>query len=220
MPHPDKPQHQILNFARIRRTKKLLRYMPRRARFHTYPLVGRFAAFARRRNFLWSFQYPQVRSALYLGSVLTLLPVLGQVPIAFGLCLLFRTNFMILGGLQFASNLLTFPFILWGTYHLGTFVLGATGLDSFIGLIPLPPTDSSLSPVTGVLTGGSSLGLYVSAFSIGGMIAGLGLGAILDLLWRNFMLPAAKLRAARQPITATITPHELAPTTPPPSPSI
>jgi hypothetical protein len=71
-----------------------------------------------------------------------------------------------------------------------------------------------------VLTGGSSLGLYVSAFSIGGLIAGLGLGAILDLLWRNFVLPAAKLRAARQPITATITPHELAPTTPPASPSI
>lgn len=217
MPSSDQPQNQILHFARIRRTKWLLRFMPRRARFHTYPLVGRFAAFARSRSFLWSFQYPQVRAALYLGSVLTLLPVLGQVPIAFGLCLIFRTNFMILGGLQFASNLLTFPFILWGTYHLGTGVLGVTGLDSFAGLIPPPPPDPALNAGLSEIAGGSRLALYVSAFSIGGLIAGLGLGAILDLLWRTFVLPAAKLHAARQPITASITPHELAP--PPPSTS-
>jgi uncharacterized protein (DUF2062 family) len=214
MPDSDLPHHQLLRFARIRRTKWLLRYMPRRARFHTYPLVGRFAAFARSRSFLWSFQYPQVRVAIYLGSVLTLLPVLGQVPIAFGLCLLFRTNFMILGGLQFASNLLTFPFILWGTYHLGTFVLGASGLDSLAGLIPPPSADPTLSPVAGESAGISSAGLYVSAFTIGGLLAGLVLGAVLDLLWRLLVLPAVKLRAARRPITASVTPHDLPPSAP------
>lgn len=219
MPKADQTNQQNLHFARIRRVKWLLRYMPRRARFHTYPLVGRFAAFARRRNFLWSFQYPQVRAAFYLGSVLTLLPVLGQLPIAFGLCLLFRTNFMILGGLQFASNLLTFPFILWGTFHLGTFVLGVTGLDSLAGLIPPPPADPALAPLASEPAAGSSFSLYASAFSIGGLIAGVALGAVLDLLWRSLVVPAAKLRASRQPITASITPHEPAPA-PPPSSSV
>ncbi len=214
MPPPDQPHHQILHFARIRRTKWLLRYMPRRARFHTYPLVGRFAAFARSRNFLWSFQYPQLRPAFYLGSVLTFLPVLGQLPIAFGLCLLFRTNFMILGGLQLASNLLTFPFILWGTFHLGTFVLGLTGLDSLAGLIPPPVADPALASAAAEPAGGASFSLYASAFCLGALIAGLALGAVLDLLWRCFVLPAAKLHASRQPITASITPHEPAPAPP------
>ncbi len=123
--------HQrLLRFARIRRAKFWLRFMPRRARFHTYPFVGRFAEFARKRNYLWSFRYAQVRPSLYLGSVLTLIPIPGQLPIAFVLCLVFRTNFMLLGGLQFVSNPATsLPFVV-GTYKLGSLVLDVTGISA------------------------------------------------------------------------------------------
>ena len=204
--------HQrLLRFARIRRVKFWLRYMPRRARFHTYPFVGRFADFARKRSYLWSFNYPQIRPAFYLGSVLTLLPVLGQLPIAFVLCLFFRTNFMVLGGLQFVSNLLTLPFIIAGCYKLGLFVMRLTGLDRFTAFIPVSvPDESGIEGATQVVEPslGAKFVLYGSALTIGGLIAGLVLGAALDLLWRLLVLPAARHRAARKPVTAVVTPHD------------
>lgn len=211
-------RQRLLHFARIRRVKWILRFMPRRARFHTYPLVGRFAGFARARSYLWSFSYPQIRPAFYLGSVLTLLPVVAQLPIAFGLCLLFRTNFMILGGLQFASNLLTLPFIFAGCYQIGMFVLRATGLEHFADKIPL-----SVAADGGALAEPSftqKIMLYGSALTLGAIIAGLALGAALDLLWQRLVLPAARHRAARKTITAVVTPHDdtaSAPPFPPPS---
>ena len=123
--------HQrLLRFARIRRVKFWLRFMPRRARFHTYPFVGRFADFARKRNYLWSFRYPQIRPSLYLGSVLTLIPIPGQLPIAFVLCLVFRANFMLMGGLQFVSNPATSLPLVIGTYKLGSLVLDVTGITA------------------------------------------------------------------------------------------
>lgn len=122
--------HQLLHFARIRRAKFWLRYMPRRARFHTYPLVGRFATFARPRSYLWRFNYPQIRPAFYFGSILTLLPIPGQIPTGFLLCLLLRTNFMIMAALQFVSNPATTIPLLIGTYKLGAFTLDLTGLAS------------------------------------------------------------------------------------------
>ena len=201
----EQPHQRILRFARIRRMKLILRFMPRRARFHTYPLVGRFASFARRRNYLWSFNYTHIRPAFYLGSVLTLLPVVGQLPIAFVLCLLFRTNFMILGGLQFVSNLLTLPFILAGCYQLGMGVMHLTGLDRFTAFIPVAASaDGTFTEPTLA----AKFVLYGSALTIGGLLAGLVMGAILDLIWRNLILPAALHRAARKPITASITPHD------------
>lgn len=215
----DEHHHRKLHFERIRRAKFWLRFMPRRARFHTYPLVGRFAAFARKRSYLWSFQYPQLRPSFYLGSVLTLLPVLGQVPIAFVLCLIFRTNFMILGGLQFLSNLLTLPIIIPVTLKLGLFVLDVTGLDEFTGLIPVIPPDAAGHPAAAVAATGTShkIVLWGSAMTIGGLILGLVMGAILDLLWRGFILPTALHRRARKPVTATVTPHDTASPIPPSS---
>lgn len=212
-------QH-LIRFARIRRAKFWLRYMPRRARFHTYPVVGRFAAFARKRSYLWSFSYPQLRPAFYLGSILTLLPVLGQLPIAFGLCLFFRTNFMVLGGLQFVSNLLTLPFIIAGCYKLGITVMRATGLDRLAWIIPAAaPVDPELGPTPALAEPGfaSKFFLYGTALTIGGILAGLVLGAALDLLWRRLVLPAARHHAARKPVTAVVTPHDNS-SPPPPSP--
>ena len=246
--------HQRLRFARIRRLKLLLRYMPRRARFHTYPLVGRFASFARKRSYLWSFRYSQIRPSLYLGSILTLIPIPAQLPIAFLLCLSFRANFMIRGGLQFVSNPATsVPFVI-GTYKLGSMVLNVTGISASraealdapdVDLSqPLPlamseapaekaaPREHPAAPAKAKKSWTDRiyehfgellpprgqpmtmqdwirlLGHVFGSLLVGAIIAGLAVGAVLDLLWRYLVLPAAKLRATRKPVTATITPHD------------
>ena len=258
--------HQrLLRFARIRRAKFWLRFMPRRARFHTYPLVGRFAEFARKRNYLWSFRYAQIRPSLYLGSILTLIPIPGQLPIAFVLCLVFRANFMLMGGLQFVSNPATSLPLAIGTYKLGSLVLDVTGITAhapapvaatdldFSESLPLPAADAHAAgsgsrhpePGTTAETGGKKswtdrihevfgdklpprgqpmtvgdwvrlLGHLFGALLIGAILAGLALGAAMDLLWRSLVLPAARHHAAKKhPVTAVVTPHDNAPAPPP-----
>ena len=233
--------HQrLLRFARIRRLKQLLRFMPRRARFHTYPVVGRFASFARARSYLWSFRYEQLRPAFYAGSILSFMPAVGvQLPVAFVLCLLLRTNFMVAGGLQFITNPVTMGPIYFGTYKLGSLLLHHSGwgpaeavapapappLDSDSAPLVLPaPTPTADSPAHPVL--GNWLGELADRFNvdnlthlfngllIGGLIVGALFGALLDVLWRWLVLPAARHRAARKPVTATVTPHD---ESPPPS---
>lgn len=252
----DDPHHhhqRLLRFARIRRAKFWLRFMPRRARFHTYPVVGRFADFARKRNYLWSFRYPQVRPSLYLGTILTLIPIPGQVPIAFILCLVFRANFMLMGGLQFVSNpATTLPFVI-GTYKLGSFVLDVTGisthapapvatteLDFSESLTLTAPGHPHAPPPAGTTSETKPrhswmdriyeifgdqlpprgqpmsvgnwirlLGHLFGSLLIGAVLAGLAVGATLDLLWRKLLLPAALHHAAKKhPVTAVVTPHD------------
>ncbi len=257
----EQPHQRRLRFARIRRAKWLLRFVPRRARFHTYPLVGRFAAFARARNYLWSFRYPQIRPALYLGSVLTLIPLPVQLPGAFVLCLAFRANFMVMGGLQFLSNPATSVPLAIGTYKLGAMILNVTGISVTHPTITapldldlfrsLPLTDADLLPESPAAQTGPEpasevpdekrkswgdrihdlfgdqmpprgqpmmvqdwvrlLGHLFASFLIGATLAGLILGAVLDVLWRCLVLPAANLRASRKPVTALVTPHDNSP---------
>lgn len=234
MSDEEHPHHRTLRFARIRRAKFWLRFMPRRARFHTYPIVGRFAAFARKRNYLWSFRYSELRASFYAGSILSLLPLYGlQLPLAFLLCILLRTNFMVLGGLQFLTNPLTIAPVYYGTYKLGMWVMDSSGY----GLAKPPatlPADRSLElpdahadtddhdelkdPATGQPRWSTRFGTRINALILGGLISGAILGAILDLLWRWLVLPAALLRQARKKITAVVTPHDPASPVLPPNP--
>ena len=227
--------HQrLLRFARIRRLKLLLRYVPRRARFHTYPVVGRFAEFARKRSYLWSFRYSDLRPAFYAGSILSLMPAIGvQLPVAFILCLLLRTNFMVAGGLQFVTNIATAVFVYPVTYKVGAVVLSQTGWGPAEAVPPVPPPEideahTATVPEPAADNSGHLLGNWLADLAakfrvnnlthlfnclvVGGLIVGTVMGAVIDLLWRKLIMPAAQHRAARKPITATVTPHG----TPPP----
>lgn len=222
-----------IHFARIRRLKLLLRFTPRRARFHTYPVVGRFASFARARSYLWSFRYPDVRPAFYAGSILSLMPAIGvQLPLGFALCLLLRANFMVMGGLQFLTNPATAIVVYPATYQLGKFVIATIGFgispelaDSPTDLPVTPGTTEPNAPIGSFENSSEGdapkpswtarVGTAFNALILGGLIAGTLLGGLIDILWRWLVLPAAKIRAARKPITATITPHDT-PTLPPP----
>ncbi len=197
-------KHLREHFARIRITKFFLRFVPRRAVFHKYPLIGRFADLARKRSYLWSFNTPEVRPAFYIGSVLSFMPIIGvQLPAAFLIALLLRLNVMVMGGLQFVTNPVTAGAIYYGTYQLGKAVIDASGFgksievverDSFYhaqGELPLSVAEEQPT-ATGVpdpeppteLKWTQRMGTAINALILGAVLGGVLFGGILDLLWR------------------------------------
>lgn len=207
------PAHQRAHFARIRRVKWLLRYMPRRAVFHKYPFLGRFAHAARKRSYLWSFKTEHIRPALYSGSILSLMPFLGiQIPLALVFALLLRANFMVLGGLQFITTPITAVPIYYGTYQLGKTAIGLSGFGHSIEVVdqpaftsePVTPTDATPEASNAItppveLRWTQRFGTRINALLLGGLIGGTVLGALLDLLWR---LGARQAAAHRRKVVA------------------
>ncbi len=200
---PEDNRHLDEHFARVRRTKRFLRFMPRRAMFHKYPLIGRFADLARQRSYLWSFKTTEVRPALYLGSLLAFMPMMGvQLPAAFLLALVLRANVMILGGLQFITNPVTAGVIYVGTYQLGRAVIDASGFgqsmevhdpetlyfapdgESFDLLEDAGPADPAQEEAPTEIRWSRRMGTAINTLVLGGALAGLFLGAVLDVLWR------------------------------------
>lgn len=182
--------------TRFRRWKQLMRFVPRRAAMHRYPLIGRFAAMARKRAYLWSFKPQNLRPAFYAGSILSVMPVMGvQLPLAFILALLLRANFMVLGGLQFITNPVTAVPIYLTTYELGSNIIRWSGFGESI---PIPEhldtTTSTLPPrleaarpgppPSGEVHWGRRIGTKINALVIGGAIIGTLLGVLLDFTWR------------------------------------
>jgi uncharacterized protein (DUF2062 family) len=214
--HATRREHHF----RLRQLKRFLRFMPRRAVFHKYPLIGRFAAIARKRSYLWSFKSPEVRPALYAGTVLSLMPLLGvQLPLSFGLALLLRCNFMLLGGLQFVTNVFTAAPIYGVTYWVGKSVIEASGFGAGLNVVtapahPLLPKPQPLSSaVADPFANGSHpaaddghglpheirfskrVGSAINALVIGGVIVGAASAGFLDLCWLFGMRRAAAHRA-------------------------
>jgi uncharacterized protein (DUF2062 family) len=209
---PEKHIAREERFARLRRLKQFLRFMPRRAMLHKYPVIGRFAAVARRRAYLWSFKPAHIRPALYAGSILSLLPVMGvQLPLAFILSLLLRGNFMVMGGLQFITNPFTAAPIYYATHQLGKYVISVSGFGHSIPAtdpIPLslpsaelahedenepgetvhstPAPLPSAAARPGVIRWTRRLGTAINALIIGGVLSGAALGLLLDILYRNY----------------------------------
>lgn len=177
---------------------------------HKYPLIGRFADFARKRAYLWSFRTENVRPAFYAGSILSLLPVMGvQLPVAFVLCLVLRGNFMVMGGLQFITNPFTAAPIYYGTHQLGAKIIEISGFGASIEVVEEPRSPAArevtdptpkLEPATVVppesIHWTRRVGTAINALVIGGIVSGTLLGAALDLLWR-FFSPNEKRRKTR-----------------------
>lgn len=193
--------------TRLRRVKAFLRYMPRRAAFHRYPLIGRFAALARKRPFLWSMKPGNLTPAFYAGSILSLLPVMGvQLPIAFALSLLLRTNLIVMGGLQFITNPATAAPIYAGTYIVGQAIINKTGFAPEVHVEP---------EIAGSLAAGEELEIakahggsprtwtsrvlgVMNALVLGGFVCGAVLGAALDVTYR-LTRQRGRLRAPPEP---------------------
>jgi uncharacterized protein (DUF2062 family) len=172
--------HQFRH-RRIRRAKQWLRFMPRRAVFHRYPFVGRFAAFARREAYLWSFRRGPVRRTFYAGSLLAFLPVMGiQLPLALVLAILIRGNLMVLGTLQLITNPFTAIPVYGATFVLGRRLLRIFGFPMQGARLPEGWTDMGLGEIFGHMDMGTAIGQGVICLLVGGLAAGLCLGAMLD----------------------------------------
>lgn len=179
-----------------RALKRVLRFLPRRAVLHRYPLIGRFADSLRPRSYLWSIRRPEVRRACYAGSVIAFLPLFGiQLPLALLAALLLRCNFMVMGGLQFITNPLTAGPIYFLTHALGVAVLGLfspaasppiteeaelVALSGYVAGTIGEPLSSAPDTERWTTRARSAIG----AMLLGGTILGLCGGVLLDLLDR------------------------------------
>jgi uncharacterized protein (DUF2062 family) len=166
---------------RFRRAKQFLRFMPRRAVFHRYPLVGRWAALARREQYLWSFRRGPVRRAFYAGSVLAFLPFLGaQLAIGLVVAIVTRANFMVLGALQFITNPFTALPIYGATFVIGRTVLRAAGWKMGGARLPDGWGKMGVGEMIGHMDMGTAIGQGFICLMVGGLVSGLCLGVLLD----------------------------------------
>lgn len=166
-------RHQHEHRARLRRLRRFLRPLPRRGNVARYPIIKWFANAARSRPYLWSFRRAHVIPALYIGSVLSMLPLYGiQLPLAFAASLLARGNLTVMAALQFITNPLTVGPIYWANYLVGAWLIDLTGMG----------------------IGHDTLGTKINALFIGGAILGLGVAVLVDLLWRFFAWEAGRFR--------------------------
>jgi uncharacterized protein (DUF2062 family) len=118
-------------WRRIRRVKRWLRPLPRRATIHRYPILKFFAEAARKRAYIWSFRLENAVPAIYAGSILTLMPLYGiQLPLSLLLALVLRANLPILAGLQVVSNPITVIPIWFSAYQIGRHFLGVLGVEA------------------------------------------------------------------------------------------
>lgn len=159
-------QNKAVRRARLARFRKWLRYLPRRSNVSRYPLIRYFAEEARRRPYLWAFRTAEVRRAIYIGTVISFLPIYGlQALLAFWAAMVFRANL----GVSLAVQFLTPPF-----YYLG-YLVGAFLLRKIPG-------------------GGSVPGFTAIALTLGGFLVGIAFAALLDVLVRFAVWEARHLR--------------------------
>ncbi|MGB0257507.1 MAG: DUF2062 domain-containing protein [Coraliomargarita sp.] len=178
---------------RIRRVKKWLRPLPRRATIHRYPVLKYFSEAARKRIYIWSFRTENAVPAIYIGCVLTLLPIYGiQLPLAFLFALIFRANLPILAGLQMVTNPFTALPIYFSLYQVGRNCVNLAGIDA------LPLTRADVSRIIDNFNSGewgSNIDRMLTVFgltSLGAIIIGIFFGVILSFTYRI----AAKRTAA------------------------
>jgi len=192
-PMSDEDRLRRLRNNRIRRVKRFLRPLPRRATIHRYPVLRWFAEMAKRRSYLWSFRVKAVVPALYAGCILTLLPLYGiQLVLGFFVAVAVRGNLPILIGLQFFSNPFTVLPLWFADYQVGRAVLAIFGVSAR----PLRQGEvkSLIKPLfTGDVAGewGAIL-LVLGVVSLGAVVMGAFFGLVCGVLYKVLADRSAK----------------------------
>ena len=178
---------------RIRQVKAILRYLPRRASLHRYPVIKWFHKSARKRAYLWSFKTEFVSNALFWGCILAFLPIVGiQIPLATILAMFVRANLPVIVALQWISNPGTLVPIYFASYKIGDTLFRLIGVH--------PPSERGDAAITEDIEQASSSISNLIAFvqdsrlekllylggatTLGGLMVGLFLGTILATLYR------------------------------------
>lgn len=178
------PLNREKYFERVRRVKRWLRPLPRRATVHKYPVLKWFAEAARKRSYLWSFKREEVILAIYVGSILTFLPLYGiQIGLGLLAAMLFRCNLMVVIALVMVSNPLTVGPMWFCNYYVGDFLLNVFSIDASAMHIE---GVRSIEAEEGVKLGeGMKKAIhYYGAISLGGLILGYFSGFILSLIYQ------------------------------------
>jgi uncharacterized protein (DUF2062 family) len=181
-------QERLRRHRRIRRLKKWLKYLPRKATVHRHPIFKYFASSVRKRFYLWSFRTTEVIPALYAGWVLTMLPVMScQIFLACIAAIIFRANVMILVALQFVSTPFTVPFLWYLDYKVGRFVLQLFQVDTWTIIQEAATYAGHYAHYFGkVGVMGQKVFRWFITTSIGGTILGFICGAISSSLYRRY----------------------------------
>jgi hypothetical protein len=109
--------------------------------------------------FLWAYKGGAMTRALYVGSIVSLLPLYGvQIFVGALAAIAFRCNLPMVAALSLITNPLTSAPIYYGTYKLGRWLLELAGVDGL-------STTASLAP----------------AFTVGGIAAGIATGAVFHI---------------------------------------
>lgn len=149
---------------RRNRVRRWLKPLPRRANIHRYPLLKRFAAFAKKRPYLWSFKSQPVVRAIYLGGLLAYLPTYGlQILIALLAAWFGRANLTVMVALQLITNPLTA-----GPIYLATYLLG----ERLMQLLHVPARHPAWDSAMALFLGGLALGLATAVVLHGLWLAG------------------------------------------------
>lgn len=179
---------KLKRWGRIRRVKKMLRPLPRRANVHRYPILKWFAAKARRKYYLWSFRREYLVPSFYAGSIIALLPLFGiQFVLGIVMAIILRSNLMVMTALVFITNYLTVVPIYYLNTLIGKFLFELVSNKT----VPL-----SLSP-TGIMKllsaqSGKDFFTFFTLCSIGGIILGYILGLTLSLLHKWYIVHLSK----------------------------
>lgn len=158
----------------VRRLKRMLRPLPRRATVHRYPILKWFSATARRRAYLWSFRGDCVIPAIYAGCILSLMPIYGlQMLSAFALALLLKANLMVLVGLQWITNPLTVAPLYYACYRVG---------ETLLGVFTLTANDIAVADVESLSLTTQVMGKF-TAIALGAILIGTVIGGILSAVY-------------------------------------
>ena len=134
---------------------------------------------------VWHLSRRSVRMAVLVGIFACWIPLPIQMPIAAGLALLFRCNLPLAASLCWVSNPFTLPPMLYVAFKLGAWLLGRPPLAL--------PDELSVSALTSQL-GAVGLPFLLGSFCAG-LVSGLALSMLIDLLWRFLVIRRWRQRA-------------------------
>ncbi|MGF1450065.1 MAG: DUF2062 domain-containing protein [Opitutales bacterium] len=190
MTHEEKNLQRVRHL-RIRRVKRLLRPLPRRATIHRYPVLKWFAQTARARSYLWSFRPQHVVRALYAGCILAMLPIYGfQLLAAFVVALVLRANLMFMVALVLITNPFTFVPLYAADFAVGDWLLrlcfAAPEFQILEWIKRIPQFFESPSAYMDYLQANglaSKLPYFFGALTLGGFVLGTLMGGVCHAIY-------------------------------------
>lgn len=136
-------------------------------------MIRHFAKAARKNPHLWSFQGPSLRRAIYVGAVIAFLPIYGlQLLFALGGAILLRANLAVACAFQMITNPLTAGPIYYATYRIGMWTIRTFEIGEGLG----------------------AMSTRFNALVLGGVLLGLSVAVLADLVFRLAAWEARRLR--------------------------